>query len=156
MTEWIGRLPVSAGLMSRARNLGCIRAAGGAAATYRRPSYHSTITSPGYPYLFHHKPACLSPPHPSLVHDHNEKLSPTGPRPAHPPHIPTLRPFSNAALETYKRKTKIDSRSRIRSFINFQSFCNSPEAIRLTVFLREQYPRIQPILPQSGDDRLTK
>jgi hypothetical protein len=56
----------------------------------------------------------------------------------------------NAALETYKRKTKEDLASH--PLLPSLQSCDSPEAI-LTV-LREQIPAF--CQPQNGDDRLTK
>ena len=56
----------------------------------------------------------------------------------------------NAALETYKRKTKEDLASH--PLLPSLQSCDSPEAV-LTV-LREQIPAF--CQPQNGDDRLTK
>jgi hypothetical protein len=56
----------------------------------------------------------------------------------------------NAALETYKRKTKKDLASH--PLLPSLQSCNSPDAV-LTV-LREQIPAFNQ--PQNGDDRLTK
>ena len=56
----------------------------------------------------------------------------------------------NAALESYKRKTKNDLASH--PLLPSLQSCDSPEAI-LTV-LREQIPTFSQ--PQNGDDRLTK
>jgi hypothetical protein len=56
----------------------------------------------------------------------------------------------NAALESYKRKTKKDLTSH--PLLPSLQSCDSPEAI-LTV-LREQIPAFQE--SQNGDDRLTK
>src|SRR5260370_42674415 len=56
----------------------------------------------------------------------------------------------NAALQSYKRKTKQDLPSH-PLFMNLQS-CNSPEAV-LTV-LREQVPAFNQ--SQNGDEGLTK
>ena len=59
-------------------------------------------------------------------------------------------PIFNAALETYKRKTKKDLASH--PLLPTLQSCDSPEAI-LTV-LREQIPAFSQ--SQSGDDALTK
>ena len=59
-------------------------------------------------------------------------------------------PIFNAALESYKRKTKKDLASH--PLLPSLQSCDSPEAI-LTV-LREQIPAFNQ--SQNGDDRLTK
>ena len=56
----------------------------------------------------------------------------------------------NAALETYKRKTKQDLASH--PLLPTLQSCDSPEAILTT--LREQIPAFS--RSQNGDDRLTK
>jgi hypothetical protein len=59
-------------------------------------------------------------------------------------------PIFNAALESYKRKTKKDLASH--PLLSSLQSCYSPEAI-LTV-LRDQIPALNP--SQNGDDRLTR
>jgi hypothetical protein len=56
----------------------------------------------------------------------------------------------NAALESYKRKTKEDLASH--PLLPSLQFCNSPEAI--LAVLRDQNPAFNQ--SQNGDDRLTK
>jgi hypothetical protein len=63
---------------------------------------------------------------------------------------PNFVPIFNAALETYKRKTKKDLASH--PLLPSLQSCNSPDAV-LTV-LQEQIPVFSQ--PQNGDDRLTK
>ena len=99
----------------------------------RAPSYRSPFVS-----STHHQLSLSSPP--SIMSDGPSTSTSNS----------NFASIFNAALESYKRKTKKDLTSH--PLLPSLQCCDSPEAI-LTVF-REQIPVFNQ--PQNGDDRLTK